>query len=569
MPPEIDRLEAGRSAGRDAVAEPVRVQSSIAKGGQLSGRVVDPADFPVAGARLILVVGGVPNAHHVAVTDAAGGYVMQQLPDGPLSLRVTAEGYATAQLGDLRLDRAPQRRLQLEPIRLMHAVRYHGRVVCGGLGVHGATVRILPVLVSGGGPTALVREVSTSADGSFEVLEAPPPPVRVAVDSPQHRPPAGGARLVEVAGPPLWIECSEWPRLHGAVVDGITGEPLAQVEVALRGRDSLGSDLTREVSTTASDGSFELTVRDAHSHTLIAARTGYVTDYAELDAAAPARAHRIRLEPAAEIAGQVRRDGDPCQASLALQRTLDQLVVASGSTSSTGSYVLTGIPAGSYDLLVDPNIGARQTRRVDVVQGQRLTLMVDIDVGAACQGRVLGDLDLPAEVVCRMRDGLTRRGVVRADQTFVVEGLGAGQWSLTAYSKRRTWRDKSSRRLLQYLPWRADLVIDQAAAREGLVRNRDVESPSRRLGSLRAQLTPADGGCAVTLEPLLPLGRAIPPGLLRGVISTAGTLQLDAVLPGEWRVVIHSDKGARATIVTVAAGRVCWIDPSSLRPVGR
>ena len=134
-----------------------------------------------------------------------------------------------------------------------------------------------------------------------------------------------------------------------------------------------------------------------------------------------------------------------------------------------------------------------------------------MQAGATCAGRVLGVIALPAEVVLRQQDGFARRGLVRADGTFVVEGLSAGEWSALAYSKQRTWAAKAARMLLARRPWRADLAVSEAAAQGAQRVPLDVAAPSRRLGTLRAQLPPADAGATFSLEPLDEAGRHVFP----------------------------------------------------------
>jgi len=195
-----------------------------------------------------------------------------------------------------------------------------------------------------------------------------------------------------------------------------------------------------------------------------------------------------------------------------------------------------------------------------------LVLEFDVQAGATCAGRVLGDIALPAEVVLRQQDGFARRGFVRADGTFVVEGLSAGEWSALAYSKQRTWADKAARMLLARRPWRAELAVSDAAARDAQRIPLDVAAPSRRLGTLRAQLPPTDAGATFSLELLDEAPRGVPPGLLRGAVDATGALQMDPVLPGRWRLLLQRAAGTHEATVQVTAGATCWLEPTTLQP---
>jgi hypothetical protein len=151
----------------------------------------------------------------------------------------------------------------------------------------------------------------------------------------------------------------------------------------------------------------------------------------------------------------------------------------------------------------------------------------------------------------------------------VVEGLTQGGWSLTAYSKRRTWADKAARMLLERLPFQAELSVSEAAARDGSVIYRDVAAPGGRLGSLRGQLSPQQAGATFDVEPLDADIPPVPPGLLRGNVGTDGTLRLDAVLPGRWRVTLRSASGSRTAEVTIVAGRAAFCDEAAFGSGGR
>ncbi len=158
---------------------------------------------------------------------------------------------------------------------------------------------------------------------------------------------------------------------------------------------------------------------------------------------------------------------------------------------------------------------------------------------------------------------------MRADGTFVVEGLSQGDWSLTAYSKRRTWADKAARMLLERLPFRAELSVSEATARDGGELYRDVAAPGSRLGSLSGQLSPQQAGAAFDVEPLDADTPTVPPGLLSGTVGSDGTLRLDAVLPGRWRVTLRAAGDSRTAEVTVVAGRAAFCDEAAFGSGGR
>ena len=336
--------------------------------------------------------------------------------------------------------------------------------------------------------------------------------------------------------------------------------------MTLRTRDAHGNDLHSNQVKTGADGTFALTLPDAPSVALITKLPGFVAEVTDVAPAVRGQQQLVQLDRAAEIRGAVQRDGDPCRAAVGLLRLADQQVVATTETTVAGDFELHSVPAGDYELLVDPVAGARRRQRVSARTDRPLVLEVDVQAGATCAGRVLGDIALPAEVVLRQQDGFARRGLVRADGTFVVEGLSAGEWSALAYSKQRTWAAKAARMLLARRPWRADLAVSEAAVQSAQRVPLDVAAPSRRLGTLRAQLPPTDAGATFSLEPLDEAGRGVPPGLLRGAVDSNGALRMDAVLPGAWRLLLQRAAGPHTAKVQVTAGATCWLEPATLQP---
>ena len=561
-----------RSTGATETIASTRAAARL--GAQLLGRVVDDQGEPIGGALVTLVQSGRENAQVTARqvtarTDASGAYELRGLPTGPLGVRAAAAGHATMQIGDLRPDRAPDQRLVVRALQLPRAVRYHGRVSCEGRGLADVEVRVLPQLAPGDAAAPLVRSTRTDEQGRFEVLEAPPPPVHVAVDTPDHRALPAGSQLVGDAAAPVLFTCERWPTLVGAVVDRASSAPIRGARLNLRGLDATGSDTSRVDAENEADGAFAMPMREGETFVLGVRAAGYAEQLLELSPDAHRAPLQVALTAAGSITGVVTRGGDPCAASLTLHRRVDDLAVASAPTAEAGVYSLTGILPGSYVLRVDPANGARQDRRVELTAGEPLTLDVTVTDGASWTGRVTGALPLPAEVCCRLADGLARRGAVRADGTFVVEGLSQGDWSLTAYSKRRTWADKAARMLLERLPFRAELSVSETAARDGSAIYRDVAAPGSRLGSLRGQLSPQQAGAAFEIGPLDADIPPVPPGLLRGTVGSDGTLRLDAVLPGRWRVTLRSAGGSRTAEVTVVAGRAAFCDEDAFGSGGR
>src|SRR5688572_2171033 len=82
----------------------------------------------------------------------------------------------------------------------------------------------------------------------------------------------------------------------------------------------------------------------------------------------------------ATIRGQVTTSAAPVAGAAVEAVSIDTGSVSRATTGATGSYVLTGLQSGTYDVSVTPAAGTKVTRRVIVSVGQTASLDIDTAV---------------------------------------------------------------------------------------------------------------------------------------------------------------------------------------------
>src|SRR5436189_3359417 len=83
------------------------------RSGSITGRVVDPSGAPVPNAQVTVLTQGT-NVQIQTLTNSVGEYTVPYLASGQYTLRVTANGFVTAQAKDLNLGSAQTLRADIK-----------------------------------------------------------------------------------------------------------------------------------------------------------------------------------------------------------------------------------------------------------------------------------------------------------------------------------------------------------------------------------------------------------------------------------------------------------------------
>jgi hypothetical protein len=136
-------------------------------------------------------------------------------------------------------------------------------------------------------------------------------------------------------------------------------------------------------------------------------------------------------------------------------------------------------------------------------------------------------------VVCTHESGIRRRGLVRGDAHYVVEGLGPGRWRAFVESNPQDFPSQVGTMLTALLdePWITVGTGPEVA--------RDLDSATLRLGRVRGQLAAEFANARLELVPGDDRQRQIPIGLREVAIGDDGAFELEPVLPGTWLVRLH------------------------------
>ncbi|PIE22734.1 MAG: hypothetical protein CSA62_11120 [Planctomycetota bacterium] len=153
----------------------------------IRGRVIDPLDVPVRGARILLYERLPGKPPREGRSDALGRFRLPAPPGSGYSLAVEHPEYASLPM--LRyLDLPAEGLLELGSLRLQSGLSLRGRVALpSGAGLAGAVLELLPSLASAEGPFAPQARSSRSdsvghfafhglADQPYELSVLPPPP---------------------------------------------------------------------------------------------------------------------------------------------------------------------------------------------------------------------------------------------------------------------------------------------------------------------------------------------------------------------------------------------------------
>jgi hypothetical protein len=476
----------------------------------LSGRVVDPAGDPVAGASLqALPVTGLESgglaAGREAVTSSDGSFSLSGFREGEaLTLRVEKKGFAVRTMQGLQVPVPEPLTLVLTP-----AARITGTVVDeSGNPLGGAKLLLSQDLGddSAQGPRRrLVSAAETDREGRFELAGLAPGRFRLAALSSGFLPETGPRiTLVEGEG----IEGIEIVLRRGAVIEGRIsipdGSPAAGAKVVvLDTEEESGLGLVgRPGAVSDREGRYEIGGVSEGDHTVLADLNGFQPARGQIRVEAGANRLDLRLEEGFEVSGRVSGPEGPVPG--AVLRLLPQQEGSTapfpGSTGSDGAFRFPAVAEGRYRVEVEkPGYAMASTSLEVQVEGAPVTnLEVKLERGGAVAGRILGleAQDLAQVQIMATAPGRTgQAGQVDPEGRYRIEGLGPGEWNVLASLPQGTQTGS-----------RVVLAVGQAEARldlefsTGFVLSGRVERDRAAVGGavILAEGADGNGGNAVT-----------------------------------------------------------------------
>ncbi len=345
---------------------PLRVV--LEPGGTVRGRVLDETGAAVSGAS-VEIAGGAraqpgdslsarPGVGRTASTDSEGAFAVAELPAGPATVRVVADGFPPTE----------PRPIEVSPTEEPPPLVF---VLAGGAAVEGR------VSTADGRPLAGVKvsgdEAVADSDGAgdYRLTGLPLGPIALTARHPER---GELTRTIEVTP---GVQRLDWTFAAGGEVAGWVvddaGSGVAGAEVALR---SFGAGGRRSVS--GADGAFRLTSVSPGSYLLSAARDGFTESAPAVVTVAAnevVEGLEIALTRGATIAGRVLglRTGELARVVVDARDAEGR--ERNGWVADDGSYAVEGLAAGAWLVTASLDSGRRAvSARVALAPGDRTAL---------------------------------------------------------------------------------------------------------------------------------------------------------------------------------------------------
>jgi large repetitive protein len=429
------------------------VRITIPRGIEVAGIVTNLSGDPLRDASIRFTPGAGPQNRMVMqrymgvraidpeliYTDAAGRFTAS-LESGKYDLLVQREGYASAVIGSIQVQRG------IEPleVRLTEGATITGRVVRpDGSGVPDVQIGAIT------NTRLQSNEAVTGPDGGFTLADLMPGAVTLwATNVAQN---IREIRNTEAPTTDLVIGIPAGGTIRGRVVDKGTGRPITSFEVGPSGeRRGAGmvmmgpANLTRFQS---DDGSFELENIPEGSLELLAQAPGYVSARmpgVEVKPGGVTDEVEIKLEPGTRITGRVLGpDGSPvsrARISKVAESSAEAFPVARSNetvaSDGDGNYVMEGLPEGEVELRAIHQNFVTETKKVKVA-GREMQVDFRLGRGSEVQGVVVTDSGVPvadADVFARSAAANSGGQSAKTDGngTFRMSGLADGRYSFRA-----------------------------------------------------------------------------------------------------------------------------------------
>lgn len=553
---------AASSAGAPAApidAPEVRSPAAF-PGGSIVGTVVDAQRQPIVGAEVRVVIGeateGLPATH----TDSRGAFALLGVPLTVVAVRAAAPGFAAQQLGDLHVDDAPDHHLELAPFRLDPSVLYQGLVRAAGRGVGNTRLMLAAKLRAPGEPMPVAQTVESDANGFFVFDAAPAPPCTLLVTAPGCR--AVPPRDITAPHQLAVIEVEPLPHVTGRIVDAASGAPLPNARILLNPADSptrafgwtpepRGMQPDEGVSP-AADGSFDLLQPDGDSYLIRVEEPAHCTVHLGPFDRETTSPHVVRMPLGVVVTGRLVRGGQPIGGTVRLWTDATTTFLPPPvPVGDDGNFRVPPALPGRYHLLVRPQQGAPRDVPIELIPPGPLQLPIVIGDGTHVIGAARGRDAVNAKVITRDVHGNEVFTFVRADGTYALDWIGAGDWRF------RVVPEGSRGPMMLTL---LDLLDPPPVRITGAPEQRvDLVMAGELLAAVRF---PQEGGRNdFELVPRTPLQERVPPAM-RGptAIDDAGDWLLPAALPGEWLVRWKApDTSTHELVVDLPAGRTTTV----------
>ena len=385
------------------------------------------------------------------------------------------------------------------------------------------------------------EEVETGADGAFAFSAPPPGELRLVVEAEgylAHNEPADrdarGARRIQL---------KKQPKVRGRVVDATSGALVSSFVVALLPLDGdeplpvVVEPPPGSAPFAREDGSFEVFAIAEGPHALCVLTERGTPWRERVDLRADDSMEReVRVASGVRLRGRVRdaRGEVVVEASVRLHSRDGAQTAA--ITIADGSFALSALPAGSYQLLVLPQ--AAPFLQLDAFALDANEPEPFVDLSLPLPSSVSGAVTpwtpgSAAEVVVRHAAGPVRRGSVdAATGAFALRDLAPGACMLHVERTEPTWRNRVARALAQDVdPVAAELV----AGADTAVQLNDVSATLARVRGRAVGLRDGDPIVIRAFCESRPLPQSCE-GMLRAAPQTDGSFELDGLMPGRWRL---------------------------------
>lgn len=491
-------------------------------GAVLVGQVLTPDGKPAIGATVSIVSNSSEPVFDMgparAASDGGGNYRLEGLPPGPVSIEATHDSYVRT-VKDIEAEQG---------INALDFQFEGGQEVSGivtgpdGAPVPGASVRLDSAGRQWGGPTA-----DAGADGSFGFPGVADGEYVLTAGAEGFAPPTDKVK-VHVGGEPV---AGLTVRLQGAAsivgrLIGLDPSEYPQAGVSISGGPGQWGE-----SRVDSEGRFRIDGLGAGSYELraVGSSGNQARARAVLEPGQTETSVDIEFGQGVVLSGRALLGDRPFTEAMVSATGTDVSHVGWGETDGSGSFRLTGLKPGTYDVMVRQwKTGVSYEESVEVTSNRDIELKIPT---AFVSGVVVDTADqkpLPGvRVALAPPDGPADTffddhvGVTDMNGRFTIGNVADGAWSLVSTKK-------------GYATGRRDVVLQMGT---------DV-------GNLRLELEPTEG---LTLQVRLPSG-AIPSTVLAAVIDPAGralsngsystgengSVRLSSVPRGSWEVVLYA-----------------------------